>query len=54
MPLLYMKHGITVVVIPLKLLEGQFVEMLQDNSISAASIMASNATNELFKVILLG
>jgi superfamily II DNA helicase RecQ len=54
MSLLYIKHGITVVVTPLKLLRGQFVEMLQDNSISAVSIMASNVTNELFKVILLG
>ena len=42
------------VVTPLKLLRGQFVEMLQDNSISAVSITASNVTNELFKVILLG
>ena len=33
MPLLYIKHGITVVVTLLKLLGGQFVEMLQDNSI---------------------
>jgi superfamily II DNA helicase RecQ len=54
MPLLFIKHGITVVVTPLKLLRGQFVEMLQDNSISAVSITASNATNELFEVILLG
>jgi len=53
-PLLYIKHGITVVVISLKLLRGRFVEMLQDNSISAVSITASNATNELFEVILLG
>jgi superfamily II DNA helicase RecQ len=54
MPLLYIKHGITVMVTPLKLLGGQFVEMLQDNSISAVSITASNATNELFEVIFLG
>ena len=54
MPLLFIKHGITVVVTPLKLLGGQFVEMLEDNSISAVYIIASNATNELFEVILLG
>jgi len=54
MPLLFIKHGITVVVTPLKLLRGQFVEMLQDNSISAVSITASNTTNELFEMILLG
>jgi hypothetical protein len=54
MPLLFIKHGITVVVTPLKLLKGQFVEMLQDNSISAVSITASNTTNELFEMILLG
>ena len=29
--LLYIKHGITVVVSPLKLLGAQFVEMLEDN-----------------------
>jgi superfamily II DNA helicase RecQ len=40
MPLIYIKHGITVVVTPLKLLRGQFVEMLQDNNISAVSITA--------------
>ena len=50
MPLLYIKHGITVVVSPLKLLGTQFVEMLGDNGISAVSIMAANATNELFEV----
>lgn len=50
MPLLFIKHGITVLVTPLKLLGGQFVEMLQDNMISAVSITAANATNELFEV----
>jgi superfamily II DNA helicase RecQ len=51
MPLLFIRHGITVVVTPLKLLGGQFVKMLQDNRISAVSITAANATNELFEVI---
>jgi superfamily II DNA helicase RecQ len=50
MPLLYIKHGITVVVNPFKLLGTQFVEMLGDNRISAVSIMVANATNELFEV----
>jgi len=54
MPLLFIKHGITVVVTPLKLLKGQFVEMLQNNSTSAVSITAGNTTNELFEMILLG
>ena len=52
MPLLYIKHGIIVVVTPLKLLGGQFVDMLQGNGISAMSITASNAMNELFEVII--
>jgi len=47
MPLLFIKHGITVVVTPLKLLGGQFVEMLQDNSISAVSITASTVPFQL-------
>jgi superfamily II DNA helicase RecQ len=52
-PLLYIKHGITVVVSPLKLLGTQFAEMLGDNRISAISITAANATNELFEVRIL-
>ena len=52
-PLLYIKHGITVVVSPLKLLGTQFVQMLKDNQISVISIMVANATNELFKVTIL-
>ena len=52
MPILYIKHGITVVVTPLKLLGGQFVDVLLGKGVSAVSITAANATNELFKVIL--
>ena len=52
MPVLFIKYGISVIVIPLKLLGLQFTGMLQDNGISAISIMAANATNELFEVIL--
>ena len=52
MPLLYIKHRIIVVVTPLKLLGGQFVDMLQGNGISAMSITASNTTNEMFKVTI--
>ena len=52
MPLLYIKHGIIVVVTPLKLLGGQFMDMLQGNGISAVSITASNTTNELFEVMI--
>ena len=52
MLLLYIKHGIIVVVTPLKLLGSQFVDMLQGNGISAMSITASNTTNEMFKVTI--
>ena len=53
--LLYIKHGITVVVSPLKLLGTQFAQMLGDNQTSAYSISITvpNATNELFKVMIL-
>jgi superfamily II DNA helicase RecQ len=53
MPLLFIKYGITVVVTPLKLLKGQFSKMLQDNGVSAVSIPAANATNELFEASLI-
>ena len=53
MPLLFIKYGITVVVTPLKLLGGQLSKMLQDNGVSAVSITAANATNELFEASLL-
>jgi len=52
-PLLYIKHGIMVVVSPLKLLGTQFAQMLGDNQISAIFITVANATNELFKVMIL-
>jgi superfamily II DNA helicase RecQ len=52
MPLSYIKHRIIVVVTPLKLFGGQFVDMLQGNRISAMSITASNTTNELFEVMI--
>ena len=52
-PLLYIKHSITVVISPLKLLGTQFAQMLAVNRISAISITAANATNELFEVIIL-
>jgi hypothetical protein len=42
---------ITVLVTPLKLLGDQFVKRLRDVIISAVSITAENATNELFEVI---
>jgi hypothetical protein len=41
MPLLYIKHGISVVVTPLKLLGVQFADMLQDNGISAGPVLAT-------------
>jgi hypothetical protein len=53
MPLLYIKHGISVMVTPLKLLGGQFADMLQDNGISAVSMTASNATDK-FNLLYLG
>jgi superfamily II DNA helicase RecQ len=52
-PLLYIKHVITIVVSPLKLLGTQFAQMLEDNRISAISITTANATNELFEVMIL-
>jgi hypothetical protein len=52
MPILYIKYGITVVVTPLKLLGGQFVDVLLGKGVSAISITAANATNKLFEVIL--
>jgi hypothetical protein len=52
MPILYIKHGITVVVTPLKLLGAQFVDGLLSKGVSAISITAANATNKLFEVIL--
>jgi superfamily II DNA/RNA helicase len=50
MPLLFVKHGIVVLVTPLKLLGQQFVDILAKNNISAVSITATHATNEQFKV----
>ena len=41
MPLLYIKHGISVVVTPLKLLGGQFADMLQDNRINCSDQRSS-------------
>jgi superfamily II DNA helicase RecQ len=54
-PLLYIKHGITIVVTLLKLLgtHWQFAQMLENNRISAISITMANATNELFEVMIL-
>lgn len=52
MPVLFIKYGISIIVTPLKLLGSQFAGMLQDNGISAISITAANATNELLEVCL--
>ena len=52
MPLLFVKHGIVIIVTPLKLLGKQFVEVLTKNSISAISMTAANAHNELFEVLV--
>ena len=52
MPVLFIKYGISIIVTPLKLLGSQFAQMLKDNCISAMSITAANATNELFEVKL--
>ena len=51
-PVLFIKYGISVIVTPLKLLGSQFAGMLQDNGITAISIMAANAMKELFEVCL--
>ena len=50
MPVLFIKYGISVIVTPLKLLGAQFSEMLEGVGISAVSITADNATNELFNI----
>ena len=50
MVLLYIKHGIVVLVMPLKLLGKQFVNVLAKNDLKAVSMTAVNATNELFKI----
>src|SRR5882762_10775544 len=52
MPVLFIKYGISIIVTPLKLLGSQFSQMLEENHINAISIMAANATNELFEVNL--
>ena len=49
-PLLYIKHGIVILVTPLKLLGKQFVDILEKNQLRAVSMTAANATNELFEV----
>jgi superfamily II DNA helicase RecQ len=49
MPVLFIKHGISIVVTPLKLLGSQFARTLENNHITAISI---TATNELFEVNL--
>lgn len=50
MALLYIKYGIVLLVTPLKLLGKQFVEVLTGNKITAVSMTAANATNQLFEV----
>ena len=50
MLLLYIKHGIVLLVTLLKLLGKQFVDMLTKNHLKAVSLTAANATNTLFKV----
>lgn len=49
-PLLFVKHGIVIVVTPLKLLGRQFAEGSVENSIRAVLMTAANTTNELFDV----
>jgi superfamily II DNA helicase RecQ len=50
MPLLFVKHGIVVLVTPPKLLGKQFKDVLAKNAVSAVSATVANATNELFEV----
>jgi superfamily II DNA helicase RecQ len=50
MVLLYINHRIVVLVMPLKLLGKQFVDVLAKNDLKAVSMTAANATNELSKV----
>ena len=50
MLLLYIKHGIVLLVTPLKLLGKQFIDVLAKNHLKAVSMTAANATNTLFEV----
>jgi hypothetical protein len=42
MVLLYIKHGIVILVTPLKLLGKQFVDVLAKNNLKAVSMTAAN------------
>jgi superfamily II DNA helicase RecQ len=50
MVLLYIKHGIVILVTPLKLLGKQFVDVLTKNDLKTVSMTAANTMNKLFKV----
>ena len=50
MALLFIKHGIVVLITPLKLLGEQFVGVLEKNELTAVLMTASNSNNELFQV----
>ena len=50
MALLFIKHGIVVLITPLKLLGEQFVGVLEKNELTAVSMTALTSNNELFQV----
>jgi superfamily II DNA helicase RecQ len=50
MVLLYVKHGIVLLITLLKLLGKQFINVLAKNHLKAVLMTAANATNALFKV----
>ena len=50
MALIFIKHGIVVLITPLKLLRQQFARVLEKNELKAVSMTASNSNNELFEV----
>jgi hypothetical protein len=49
-PLIFIKHGVSVLVTPLKLLGSQFEQTLIEKKLSSVSITAENITDEMFKV----
>ena len=53
MALIFIKHGIVVLVTPLKLLGQQFARVLEKNELKAVSMTASNSNNELLDVLAL-
>ncbi|KZP21375.1 hypothetical protein FIBSPDRAFT_953856 [Athelia psychrophila] len=54
MPILFIKHGIVIVVTPLKILGNQFASIFKERHIRSILMTAANTTNELFKELTEG